>query len=337
MMKKTCLGEIADIITGPFGSMLHKSDYVLNGNPIIMPVNIGDRTLEYDGIARISEADSLRLSKYKVQRNDIVYARRGDVEKHAFIEEKDNKALFCGTGCLRVRVDDRMANPLFVSFYLNRPETRKWISGHAVGSNMPNINTDILSRVPIELPEREVQDSIAGILQDIDLKIRNNKKINDNLEHQLTTIFDFYVTPSENMTEKVRWNEAMQSNFPVNWNIFDINDICDVVDCLHSKKPDYCYDSEELYLLGLDNITPEGYIISEPKYYISEEDFKKWSAKILLKENDFVITNAGRAGDIGKVPPNMECAIGRNITAIHPHSINPYYLRQFFKSRYFKI
>lgn len=54
----------------------------------------------------------------------------------------------------------------------------------------------------------------------------------------------------------------------------------------------------------------------------------------MLKENDFVVTNAGRAGDIGKVQKNVECAIGRNITAIRPHKINPYYLRQFFKSNY---
>ena len=49
------LGKIADIITGPFGSMLHKSDYQETGIPVIMPQDIGDRTLSLDSIARIGQ------------------------------------------------------------------------------------------------------------------------------------------------------------------------------------------------------------------------------------------------------------------------------------------
>lgn len=74
-MSKVRLGDIADIITGPFGSMLHKSDYQVAGTPVIMPQNIGDRTLSYEDIARIGDADVRRLSKYVTIEDDIVYAR----------------------------------------------------------------------------------------------------------------------------------------------------------------------------------------------------------------------------------------------------------------------
>lgn len=61
----------------------------------------------------------------------------------------------------------------------------------------------------------------------------------------------------------------------------------------------------------------------------------KWTSKITVSENDFVVTNAGRAGDVCKIPVGVKCAIGRNITAIRPVKIDPYYLRQYFKSGYF--
>ncbi|MBD5510934.1 MAG: hypothetical protein HDR08_06755 [Lachnospiraceae bacterium] len=187
-MNKVRLGDIAEIITGPFGSMLHKSDYVKKGIPLIMPQDIGDRSVDFSTIARISEEDAERLKKYEVVENDIVYARRGDVEKHAFIV-KEHGRIFCGTGCLRVRVKSELANPLFVSFYLNRPESKEWISKHAVGSNMPNINTEILSDVLIELPNAKKQEKIAFLLKQIDEKVKNNKKVNDNLASMAYDIY----------------------------------------------------------------------------------------------------------------------------------------------------
>lgn len=178
-MSKTTLGEVSEIITGPFGSQLHMRDYVDVGVPVIMPQNIGNRKVDENGIAHISEKDFIRLIRYSTKRNDIVFARRGDVEKHAFIE--DDRKYLCGTGCLRVRVTDKNVNPLFLSFYLDNVETRKWLVSHAVGTNMPNLNTEILSSVPLEIPEYSKQTKIANSLSIIERKISVNNRINDNL------------------------------------------------------------------------------------------------------------------------------------------------------------
>lgn len=176
---KTKLGDIAQIITGPFGSQLHMRDYVSQGYPVIMPQNIVNRCVDERDIARINEVNFKRLKRYLVQPNDIIFARRGKVEEHAFIDTP--KQMLCGTGCFRVRVTSKEVNPLYLSLYLSRPTTKKWLISHAIGSNMPNLNTDILSSVPLELPEYAVQVKIAQCLQSIDDKIRCNNEINDNL------------------------------------------------------------------------------------------------------------------------------------------------------------
>ena len=77
-MSETVLGNIADIITGPFGSQLHRGDYVDTGIPVIMPQNIENRRVNENGIARITSADYQRLKKYAVKKNDLIFARRGD-------------------------------------------------------------------------------------------------------------------------------------------------------------------------------------------------------------------------------------------------------------------
>lgn len=91
----TTLGEACkrgggDIQTGPFGSQLHAADYVPAGIPSIMPQNIGDNRISEDGIARITDEDAQRLSRYLVRPGDIVYSRRGDVERRALIRDHED-------------------------------------------------------------------------------------------------------------------------------------------------------------------------------------------------------------------------------------------------------
>ena len=193
----TTLGKISEIITGPFGSQLHLSDYVEQGIPVVMPQDIDNRKVNYASINYVSNEDAIRLERYKTIINDILYARRGDVEKHAFIKEKDNGVL-CGTGCLRVRITTSEVEPEFISFFLNREETRKWLVTHAVGTNMPNLNTDILSDVPIAYPLLEEQRKIVQVLNSLDEKIALNSAVNDNLEQQIKTIFTFQFLQNAN-------------------------------------------------------------------------------------------------------------------------------------------
>ena len=119
------LGEICDevdgiIRTGPFGSQLHQSDYQDDGLPVVMPKNIVNGKVETDGIARIGKEDELRLSDHKLKTGDIVYGRRGDIGRCALIGERESGWL-CGTGSLRIGLDDTVLDPTYLFYYLNHP------------------------------------------------------------------------------------------------------------------------------------------------------------------------------------------------------------------------
>lgn len=174
--KKVKLGEItSNIQTGPFGSQLHMSDYSDEGTPVVMPKDIINGKISESSIARVSENHVKRLNRYVVFTGNILYARRGDVGKCAYVSEKENGWL-CGTGCLNVESNLDVVDSKFLFFQLQTPETVGWIQKNAVGATMLNLNTEILSRVPISLPPLETQQKIASILSVYDDLIENNRK-----------------------------------------------------------------------------------------------------------------------------------------------------------------
>lgn len=170
------LGEISlSIQTGPFGSQLHQSDYLDEGIPVVMPRDLVNGTISEESIARVSKEHVERLEKHKIQEGDILYSRRGDVGRCAFASGREIGWL-CGTGCLKVRFDKEKVEPKFVFYQLKKAETIGWVVNHAVGSTMLNLNTSILSAVPVDIPQIETQRKIVSILSAYDELIENNQK-----------------------------------------------------------------------------------------------------------------------------------------------------------------
>lgn len=189
----TTLGDVCrrgggNIQTGPFGSQLHAADYVAVGVPSIMPTNIGDNRIVEDGIVRITEFDAERLAQHRVRPGDIVYSRRGDVEKRALIREREAGWL-CGTGCLKVRLGKGVVDPLYASFFLGHPSIKEWIVRHAIGATMPNLNTSIMSSVPFVVPPIAEQRAIAHVLGTLDDKVELNRRMNETLEEMARALF----------------------------------------------------------------------------------------------------------------------------------------------------
>lgn len=277
---ETTLGEICSraggsIQTGPFGSQLHASDYVSQGIPSIMPANIAGGRVREDGIARITESDAERLSKYLVQEGDIVYSRRGDVEKCALITESENGWL-CGTGCLRVRLGKDVADPLFASYFLSHPESKAWISRHAVGATMPNLNTGILSDVPFLLPPSMEQEAIAHILGTLDDKIELNQKMNQTLDEIAKAIFKSWFVDFDPVRAKA---EGRSTGLPP-----EISDLF----------PDELVDSE---IGGI----PKGWVIEEGRHLYSHQKGLSYKGKFLSDEDDDMpMLNLGSFAGNGK-------------------------------------
>ena len=209
--KECKLGDIAEIQTGPFGSQLHASDYIQNGIPSIMPTNIGNRLeINMNGIACVKESDAKRLERYLVKDGDVVYSRRGDVEKCAYINTHQ-AGFLCGTGCLRIRFGAEAVSPKFCAYFLSTDEIKGWIVGHAVGTTMPNLNSSILKNVPVQLPPLPEQRAIASVLSSLDEKIDLLHRQNKTLEGMAGAVYRHFFVEGK----KSNWKECVVNDLAI--------------------------------------------------------------------------------------------------------------------------
>ena len=180
-----------------------------------------------------------------------------------------------------------------------------------------------------------VQQKIADVLSCLDKKIELNNRINAELEAMAKTLYDYWFVqfdfpneegePYKSSGGKMVYNSILKREIPLGWKTESILNNCNIIDCLHSKKPDLVWESENYYLLQLENILDNGLIDISEKYYVSQKDYFIWTSRIELKQYDIVMTNAGRTAAFAQIPNHINCGIGRNITAIRPINISPNY------------
>ena len=177
------LGDISEIRTGPFGSVLHAEDYVSDGMPIITTEHFktGSLPIEKEGLPQVSDSDYQRLNNYKLERGDIVFSRVGSVDINALVEQEQSDWLFSGR-VLRVRPQDTV-NGRYLHYLLETKTVKDDIVSRAVGQTMPSINTEILNATPVCLSfSHEEQLRIGEYLANIDTLITLHQRKSDALK-----------------------------------------------------------------------------------------------------------------------------------------------------------
>ena len=186
-MNRQFLRNIADIQTGPFGSQLHKEDYVDVGTPIVTVEHLGNRVFTEQNLPKVSDEDETRLSKYVLKEGDIVFSRVGSVDRCSYVDAAHDSWMFSGR-CLRVRPNTEIV-PLYLYYFFCLEDTKQFVRNIAVGATMPSINTKLLGEVEVAYPSLTEQQKIVALLSTLDDKIETNQKINDNLAELLQTVF----------------------------------------------------------------------------------------------------------------------------------------------------
>ena len=274
-MKEKFLRELADIQTGPFGSQLHKEDYVADGTPIVTVEHLGNKMFSEQNLPRVSNTDKNRLKKYVLKQGDIVFSRVGSVDRCSYVDQKHDGWMFSGR-CLRVRPTSEIDSE-YLYYYFCLEETKQFVRNIAVGATMPSINTKLLGEVVVTFPELEQQKRISGILSAIDSKIEVNQKINDNLQKQLYEIYkawyqDFLCI--DNLT----LIESPYGKIPQGWHYSMLGDLCKSVSVTHN------FNTEQLIFLNTGDVEDGMFLHSD---YMAVADMPGQAKKTIM-QNDIL-------------------------------------------------
>ena len=161
---KTPLGELAEIKIGPFGTLLHKEDYIQNAHALVNPSHIIDGKIAVDMKLTVSDDKYNELSAYHLNIDDVVMGRRGEMGRCAVVSKS---GLLCGTGSMIIRSNGRLKAD-YIQKIISFPSFKTTIEDMAVGQTMPNLNVPIVSKFMIICPPIEVQEQYYSFVEQTD-------------------------------------------------------------------------------------------------------------------------------------------------------------------------
>ncbi len=153
----------------------------------------------------------------------------------------------------------------FIYYVVSSPMFRQYLEHSATGTTIKNISLKQMREYEFLLPPIEKQKQISSVLKMIDEKIKNNRRVNENLEQQAQAYF----------------NELFVGNADPNWPECTLSDIGSVVagGTPSKSKPEYYADQGIAWITPKDLSVDKSKFISHGENDISELGFSKSSTK----------------------------------------------------------
>lgn len=250
----------AEVKTGPFGTQMHASDYVEQGTPVINVRNIGFGSVVPEKLEYIGEETVDRLKGHLLRKNDIVFGRKGAVERHALIRDQHD-GWFQGSDCLRLRVRSPELSPIFLSYCFLTDSHQKWMMNQCShGATMASLNQAIVCRIPLKYPDIRTQNTISGLLSAYDDLIETNTRRTKILEQMAQMLYrEWFVNFRFPGHDKVKMVESEIGPIPQGWGANTIGDLCD--DIRRSVNPSDV--PAETPYIGLEHMPRKSIALSE--------------------------------------------------------------------------
>ncbi len=157
----TTLSDLADVQIGPFGSLLHQSDYVSGGVAVINPMHIRGGALEPDPQFSVSARKASTLESYRLRPGDVVLGRRGEMAR-AGIAAAEHAGMLCGTGSIILR--PRGVDSRFLHAVVTSPRMKRHLERSSLGATLPNLNAAIVNASPCPRAPERAQMKFSGAI-----------------------------------------------------------------------------------------------------------------------------------------------------------------------------
>jgi type I restriction enzyme S subunit len=180
-----------------------------------------------------------------------------------------------------VRADRRKVYPKYLFAILRSSAVQAQIEQMHVGTLIPHFKKGDFDKLLLPVPDQETQELIGDIYFELSAKSELNRRMNETLEAIARALFKSWFVDFDPVRAKAEgrdpglpkplanlFPDSFQGSelgeIPKGWKVETIADVCDVIDCLHSKKPERRESGRPL--LQLNNIRDDGLIDMSDTY-----------------------------------------------------------------------
>ncbi|EOT5176423.1 restriction endonuclease subunit S [Escherichia coli] len=265
---------------------------------------------------------------------DIIFVRSNGnkalVGRSLYIDLNE-KSLYSGF-CIRARLKTDDFLPLFLAYYTRTNFFKSAITSVA-GTNINNLNQDILGNIMIPHYSIGIQKSIVAVLTSIDEKIAINNRINAELEAMAKTLYDYWFVqfdfpdangkPYKTSGGRMEYNATLKREIPAGWAVNTLSQIANIT--MGQSPAGESYNEDGIGTLFFQGSTDFGWLFPTPRQYTT-------SPTRMAKKGDILLSVRAPVGDMNIA--NADCCIGRGLAALNSKSRSDGFL--FYVMKYFK-
>ena len=175
-----------------------KNVYCEKGISLIRSQNVLDFDFSENGLVYINEGQASKLNNVEVLEGDVLLNITGDSVARATIMKSDFLPARVNQHVAIIRAKKEIISPLYLLYFLQYQKSYL-LQLASAGATRNALTKSMIAGIELELPSLDIQRKIVSILNDIQEKILENKKINENLEQQVSILYqswfeDFKIT-----------------------------------------------------------------------------------------------------------------------------------------------
>ena len=301
--KKYKLGDICKIF-GRIGFRGYTTEDLVsspsNGAISLSPSNI------VDGIMDLSKCTYISWEKYeespeiKIAPNDIVIVKTGNSYGRTAIIRNVEHPMTLNPQFVVLK--DIQINPVYLAYFLKTDEFQKQIYGIVGGSTIPTLSQENLANLIIRVPNDNIPNTIADILDSLDGKIELNKQINDNLEAMAKQLYDYWFVQFDFPNEEGKpykasggemvWTDKLKRKIPSCFEVVNMGKLCDFRNGINYSKDETGNDYQ---IVNVRNISSSRILLDEEDFDVITVPTSK-AENYVLKPDDIIIARSGCPG-----------------------------------------
>lgn len=200
-----------------------KNVYCEKGISLIRSQNVLDFDFSENGLVYINEEQASKLNNVEVMEGDVLLNITGDSVARATIMKSDFLPARVNQHVAIIRAKKEIIDPLYLLYFLQYQKSYL-LQLASAGATRNALTKSMIAGIELELPSLDIQRKIVSILNDIQEKILENKKINENLEQQVSVLY-------QSLFEDF---EITNGVCPENWSYQELSTIADIAS---GKRP----------------------------------------------------------------------------------------------------